>query len=121
MSPGLRLTSGDGSAATAFSTSSSTTHRYDAPGLYTVTARVRDTTGQETVYRFTQAVAGTTTAGGAAPNATSALAWEPATSTQGARLWVVPNPSGLNAHDTIASLAAAYAEPARAAGVLPEG
>lgn len=38
-----------------------------------------------------------------------------------ARLWVVPNPSGLNAHDTIASLAAAYAEPARAAGVLPEG
>ncbi|MGI3784610.1 MAG: mismatch-specific DNA-glycosylase [Janthinobacterium lividum] len=35
------------------------------------------------------------------------------------RLWVVPNPSGLNAHDTVASLAAAYAEPARAAGVLP--
>lgn len=38
---------------------------------------------------------------------------------EGARLWVVPNPSGLNAHDTVASLAAAYAEPARAAGVLP--
>ncbi len=37
-----------------------------------------------------------------------------------ARLWVVPNPSGLNAHDTIASLAAAYAEPARAAGLLPD-
>ena len=36
----------------------------------------------------------------------------------GAQLWVVPNPSGLNAHETIASLAAAYAEPARAAGVL---
>lgn len=36
----------------------------------------------------------------------------------GARLWVVPNPSGLNAHETTASLAAAYAEPARAAGVL---
>ena len=34
-------------------------------------------------------------------------------------LWVVPNPSGLNAHDTIASLARAYAEPARAAGLLP--
>jgi double-stranded uracil-DNA glycosylase len=33
-------------------------------------------------------------------------------------LWVVPNPSGLNAHDTIASLAEAYAEPARAAGIL---
>lgn len=36
-----------------------------------------------------------------------------------AELWVVPNPSGLNAHDTVASLADAYAEPARAAGVIP--
>jgi double-stranded uracil-DNA glycosylase len=36
----------------------------------------------------------------------------------GAELWVVPNPSGLNAHETIASLTAAYAEPARAAGVV---
>jgi TDG/mug DNA glycosylase family protein len=35
-----------------------------------------------------------------------------------ARLWVVPNPSGLNAHDTVATLAAAYAEPARAAGLI---
>ncbi|WP_375432280.1 mismatch-specific DNA-glycosylase [uncultured Friedmanniella sp.] len=37
---------------------------------------------------------------------------------EGARLWVVPNPSGLNAHETTASLGAAYAEPARAAGLL---
>jgi TDG/mug DNA glycosylase family protein len=36
----------------------------------------------------------------------------------GSELWVVPNPSGLNAHETIASLAEAYAEAARAAGVL---
>ena len=36
----------------------------------------------------------------------------------GAALWVVPNPSGLNAHETVASLAAAYAAPAREAGVL---
>lgn len=35
-----------------------------------------------------------------------------------AELWVVPNPSGLNAHETVASLAQAYAAPARAAGVL---
>ncbi len=35
-----------------------------------------------------------------------------------AELWVVPNPSGLNAHETVASLAEAYAAPARAAGVL---
>ncbi len=36
----------------------------------------------------------------------------------GAELWVVPNPSGLNAHETVASLAAAYAEVGRAAGLL---
>lgn len=33
-------------------------------------------------------------------------------------LWVVPNPSGLNAHHTVSSLAEAFAEPARAAGIL---
>jgi len=37
---------------------------------------------------------------------------------EGAGLWVVPNPSGLNAHETIDSLARAYAGPARAAGVI---
>jgi TDG/mug DNA glycosylase family protein len=37
---------------------------------------------------------------------------------EGAQLWVVPNPSGLNAHETIATLAEAYAEPARAAAVI---
>ena len=36
----------------------------------------------------------------------------------GAELWVVPNPSGLNAHDTVETLAAAYAEAARAAGLI---
>ncbi|PWN01344.1 mismatch-specific DNA-glycosylase [Nocardioides silvaticus] len=35
----------------------------------------------------------------------------------GAELWVVPNPSGLNAHETVASLATAYGEAARAAGI----
>jgi double-stranded uracil-DNA glycosylase len=33
-------------------------------------------------------------------------------------LWVVPNPSGLNAHETVASLAQAYGAAARAAGVV---
>jgi TDG/mug DNA glycosylase family protein len=32
-------------------------------------------------------------------------------------LWVVPNPSGRNAHASVAGLAAAYAEVARAAGI----
>ena len=39
---------------------------------------------------------------------------------EGARLFVVPNPSGLNAHETVGTLAGAYAEAARAAGVTLE-
>ena len=35
-----------------------------------------------------------------------------------ARLWVLPNPSGLNAHETLASLASAYRAAAAAAGVV---
>jgi len=42
----------------------------------------------------------------------SAIRWS------GAALWVVPNPSGLNAHETVATLAAAYAAPAAEAGVI---
>ena len=36
----------------------------------------------------------------------------------GAEVWVVPNPSGLNAHETVDSLAAAYRAAAVAAGVV---
>ncbi|MDO9379160.1 MAG: mismatch-specific DNA-glycosylase [Nocardioidaceae bacterium] len=36
----------------------------------------------------------------------------------GAALWVVPNPSGLNAHETVSTLAAAYREVAVAAGIV---
>lgn len=39
----------------------------------------------------------------------------------GAQLWVAPNPSGLNAHETVESLAAAYREVAVAAGVVLTG
>jgi TDG/mug DNA glycosylase family protein len=35
----------------------------------------------------------------------------------GAQLWVLPNPSGLNAHETIDSLAVAYRDAAVAAGL----
>ncbi len=44
---------------------------------------------------------------------------ESASRWSGAALWVVPNPSGLNAHETVATLAAAYAAPAAEAGVIP--
>jgi TDG/mug DNA glycosylase family protein len=37
---------------------------------------------------------------------------------EGAELWIVPNPSGLNAHETVETLAAAYREPALAAGIV---
>ena len=44
---------------------------------------------------------------------------ESATRWSGAALWVVPNPSGLNAHETVATLAAAYGAAAAEAGVVP--
>lgn len=37
---------------------------------------------------------------------------------EGAELWVLPNPSGLNAHETVDSLARWYQEAARAAGLV---
>jgi len=49
------------------------------------------------------------------PKAVQGLQAEPIA---GAQLWAVPNPSGLNAHETVPSLAEAYAQPARAAGIL---
>lgn len=36
----------------------------------------------------------------------------------GAELWVVPNPSGLNAHETVDSLAVAYRRVGEAAGIV---
>lgn len=36
----------------------------------------------------------------------------------GAAVWVVPNPSGLNAHETVMSLAEAYGAAAAAAGIV---
>jgi TDG/mug DNA glycosylase family protein len=38
---------------------------------------------------------------------------------EGAELWVVPNPSGLNAHETVDTLATAYRQVAAAAGIVP--
>ncbi len=38
---------------------------------------------------------------------------------EASRLFVVPNPSGLNAHETTASLADAYRRAAEAAGIVP--
>ena len=50
----------------------------------------------------------------------SAAMGEQPESFEGSRLFVVPNPSGLNAHETTSTLAAAYREAAVAAGVIPE-
>ncbi|MCU1346164.1 MAG: mug, partial [Acidimicrobiia bacterium] len=36
---------------------------------------------------------------------------------EGAQLWLAPNPSGLNAHETVSTLAARYSEVAEAAGI----
>ena len=46
-----------------------------------------------------------------------AVAWPATRDLAGVQLWVVPNPSGLNAHATPATLAAEYREIAIAAGI----
>ena len=63
------------------------------------------------------AVAGITAYRSAFGRARAVLGPQPET-LGGAELWVVPNPSGLNAHETVASLAEAYAAPARVAGLI---
>jgi TDG/mug DNA glycosylase family protein len=45
---------------------------------------------------------------------------EQSTPFAGSRVWVLPNPSGLNAHYQLAELGELYAELARAAGFLGE-
>ena len=79
---------GDGSTPTAFASSANASHAYAAPGLYTVTVQVRGADGQIIDYSFLQAVAGAVASAGPG-NATGSIVWEPATSTQIARLWVV--------------------------------
>lgn len=37
---------------------------------------------------------------------------------EGAKLWIVPNPSGLNAHETVDTLAAKYRDAAKDAGIV---
>jgi TDG/mug DNA glycosylase family protein len=48
-----------------------------------------------------------------------ATAGKQAATIGGCELWVVPNPSGLNAHASLEDLASAYREVASAAGMLP--
>jgi TDG/mug DNA glycosylase family protein len=66
------------------------------------------------------AIAGVTAYRTAFGDRTAALGEQPG-GFEGARLWIVPNPSGLNAHDTVDSLAVAYRAPAVAAGIVTPG
>jgi TDG/mug DNA glycosylase family protein len=63
------------------------------------------------------AVAGITAYRSAFSRPSATMGEQPA-DLEGARLFVVANPSGLNAHETTASLAAAYREVALAAGIM---
>jgi TDG/mug DNA glycosylase family protein len=100
---------------------SNVVHRTTARASELTTTELRE--GGERLRRFVAehqpgvvAVAGIT-AYRSAFKQPKAVMGEQDTDFEGSRLWVVPNPSGLNAHETIASLAEAYAEPARMAGI----
>lgn len=90
---------GDGSPATAFSATASTTKVFASPGIYGVTLTARAADGSTATRSFLQAVRGTTTTAGR-PGASSALAVE---SRAGAspRLWVVnPDNDSVSVVDT---------------------
>lgn len=76
---------GDGSPTGAFSTESSVSHVYDAPGLYTVTVSAMDSDGMVRERTFTQAVHSLPSE--RRGNASSNLAIEPVA--QGHRVWLV--------------------------------
>ncbi|CAN5814283.1 hypothetical protein BH23ACT5_BH23ACT5_05810 [soil metagenome] len=65
------------------------------------------------------AVAGITAYRSAFSVRTASLGLQPET-LGGAELWVVPNPSGLNAHETVESLAGWYRKVGEAAGVVDD-
>ncbi len=65
------------------------------------------------------AVAGITAYRTAFSQPTATMGEQPE-SFEGSRLFVVPNPSGLNAHETVSTLAESYAAAARAAGIISE-
>jgi double-stranded uracil-DNA glycosylase len=97
-------------------------HRATAKASELTAAELRD--GGEGLRRFVAdhrpavvAIAGITAYRTAFGNPKAAMGRQPE-GFEGAELWIVPNPSGLNAHETIESLAAAYRSPAVAAGVI---
>ncbi|WPB55468.1 discoidin domain-containing protein [Xylophilus sp. GOD-11R] len=79
---------GDGSTPTAFVSSPTASRTFASAGIYNVTVQVRGADRQVTVYTFMQAVAGPVSPAGLG-RATSPIAWEPATASQPARIWVV--------------------------------
>lgn len=85
---------GDGSTPTAFSASSSTSHAYASPGLYTVTLTVKGSDGSTASKTFVQAIYAPPTAN--VPRSSAPLLLEPRSGAS-TRLWVV-NPD----NDTVA-------------------
>lgn len=97
-------------------------HRATAKASELTTAELRE--GGAELRKFVQthqpavvAVAGITAYRSAFKQPKAAMGQQPE-NFEGCELWVVPNPSGLNAHETTASLARAYREPAEAAGIV---
>lgn len=89
---------GDGTPATPFVASSSTSHAYANPGLYTVTLTVRNSAGASATRTFVQAVYAPPTA--QAARSSAPLLLEPRSGAS-ARLWVVnPDQNTVSVFDT---------------------
>ena len=77
---------GDSTADTAYSTSTTASHTFTAPGRYQITLSATDDTGRLTTYTFYQAINATLTT--QSPRASSSIIYE-ARTTASSRVWAV--------------------------------
>jgi len=90
---------GDGTAATPFTASGSTTHNFAAPGIYYVTVSATDDSNAVVSATLMHQVYLAATA--TAPRVSASMAWETRTGGASARLWVVnPDNDSVSVFDT---------------------
>ena len=121
-SPQFSWDFGDGTTATAFSASTTTTKTFTTPGRFLVTLTVRDSAGRLTSTSFYQAIHGALTT--QAPRSSSPILYEPR-STGNPRVWSV-NPDNATVAVINAVTRAKLAEPAvgegpRCIALAPDG
>jgi YVTN family beta-propeller protein len=99
LNPQFKWSFGDGTPDSAFSSTTTVSKTYSAPGRYIVTLTARDSTGREVSTSFRQAVHAALTT--AQPRVSSSIAYQVRTNAN-ARLWVVnPDQNSVTVFDAV--------------------